>query len=236
MLLPHGYDGAGPEHSSSRIERFLQLCDGRFDVKGATTADENPNMHVVNPTTPAQYFHVLRRQMVRDYRKPLIVASPKVLLRHPAAASSLSEMAPGTTFLPVLPDPLFDNPAAAASVRRVCFLSGKLYYDLVKERSTRSLDSSIAFVRLEELSPFPTEDIVAEIARYKNATEFWWVQEESQNQGAYTFVAPRLQQLVPDGIELKYHGRKPSAAPATGVSSIHKKEVAELMSGTFAGL
>nr|KAJ3421659.1 hypothetical protein HK105_002764 [Polyrhizophydium stewartii] len=246
LLLPHGYDGAGPEHSSSHIERFLQLCDTPFDVNAKET---NPNMHVVNPTTPAQYFHLLRRQintcspnnapnpnqLQRNYRKPLIVAAPKVLLRHPAATSDLADMAPGTTFLPVLGDPLFADAEKAAGVQRVCFLSGKLYYDLVKERNDRGLDDKVAFVRLEEIAPFPADDLAAQIAQFPNASEFWWVQEESQNQGAYSFVAPRLEQLL-GGARLHYHGRAPSAAPATGIGKVHKKEVADLMSGTFAGL
>ncbi|KAI8926452.1 thiamine diphosphate-binding protein [Entophlyctis helioformis] len=234
MLLPHGYDGAGPEHSSSHIERFLQLCDHPFDVKGHTDASVNPNMHVVNPTTPAQYFHVLRRQMVRDFRKPLIVMSPKILLRHPAATSDLADMAPGTTFLPVLPDPAFPTASAAAAVKRVIFVSGKLYYDLVKEREAQGKDADVALVRVEELSPFPTADLAAEVARFPNATEHVWVQEESQNQGAYSFVAPRLQQLVPG--PLGYHGRAASAAPATGIGAVHKKEHEYVVKGAFAGL
>lgn len=165
MLLPHGFDGAGPEHSSCRIERFLQLCDHPFDAK-STSKPINPNMHVVNPTTPAQYYHVLRRQMLRNYRKPLIVVGPKVLLRHPLATSSLAEMAPGTTFLPVLSDPAIQNPS---TVKSVLFLSGKLYYDLVKERAARGLEQTVALVRVEELSPFPAEDLSAEIAKFQNA-------------------------------------------------------------------
>ncbi|EGF80714.1 hypothetical protein BATDEDRAFT_19474 [Batrachochytrium dendrobatidis JAM81] len=236
MLLPHGYDGAGPEHSSCHIERFLQLCDDRFDVKGTTPKDCNPNMHVVNPTTPAQYFHLLRRQLLRNYRKPLIVAGPKVLLRHPSATSDLTDMMPGTTFLPVLPDPVFANTDKAAAVRRVCFISGKLYYDMIKERATRNLDDTVAFVRIEEICPFPADDLEVEVARFPNATEYVYVQEEAQNQGSYTFIAPRLEQLLPAGAKLKYHGRPPNAAVATGITSVHKKEVAELMSGAFSGL
>ncbi|KAH9272968.1 oxoglutarate dehydrogenase (succinyl-transferring), E1 component [Batrachochytrium salamandrivorans] len=236
MLLPHGYDGAGPEHSSSHIERFLQLCDDRFDVKGTGPQDVNPNMHVVNPSTPAQYFHLLRRQILRNYRKPLIVAAPKVLLRHPLATSDISEMSSGTTFLPVLPDPAFMDSDKAANVRRVCFLSGKLYYDVVKDREVLGFSDKIAFVRIEEICPFPADDLEAEVSRYTNATEYYYAQEESQNQGAYSFVAPRLEQLLPEGFKLKYSGRAPSAAPATGIGAVHKKEVLELMAGIFAGL
>ncbi|KAI8912779.1 thiamine diphosphate-binding protein [Gorgonomyces haynaldii] len=226
MLLPHGYDGAGPEHSSCRVERFLQLCDHRFDVTDLEK-DDNPNMHVVNPTTPAQYFHLLRRQMHRNYRKPLIVVGPKVLLRHPQATSDLSEMQPGTTFQPVLSDPLFSN---GGDPKAVCFVSGKLYYDLIKERQARGMDEQVAFVRLEELNPFPTKDLVTEIQKFKNCKQFFWIQEEPQNQGAYTFVEPRLRQLVPS---LVYHGRDALAAPATGISTTYKKEQAYVVKGVF---
>ncbi|KAJ3318422.1 hypothetical protein HDV06_000498 [Boothiomyces sp. JEL0866] len=230
MLLPHGYDGAGPEHSSCRVERFLQLCDHRFDVAGEPKED-NPNMHVVNPTTPAQYFHVLRRQMVRNYRKPLIVVGPKALLRSPVCTSDLTEMAPGTTWQPVLSDPIFTTPESHDSVKRVCFVSGKLYYDLIKERSNKGKDSEVAFIRLEELNPFPTADLVKEIAKFKNVHDYYWVQEEPQNQGAYTFCAPRLQELLSK--KLHYHGRDPLAAPATGISKVYKKEQAHVISGVF---
>ncbi|KAJ3325518.1 mitochondrial glycerol-3-phosphate dehydrogenase [Blyttiomyces sp. JEL0837] len=214
LLLPHGYDGAGPEHSSCRVERFLQLCDSKFEYNDSTP--EIPNMHVVNPTTPAQFFHLLRRQMKRNFRKPLVVVGPKVLLRHPSAVSDMAEMAPGTTFQPVLADP------ASATVERVVFLSGKIYYDLVKERSSRQLEGKVAFVRVEEIAPFPWEDLKEAVGRFKNAKEFIWLQEEHRNQGAYTFVAPRLQQLLPNGAELQYRGRGPMAAPATGIGSRHK--------------
>ncbi|KAJ3412904.1 hypothetical protein HDV05_008768 [Chytridiales sp. JEL 0842] len=225
MLLPHGQDGTGPEHSSCRVERFLQLCDTKFDYSDPTP--DNPNMHVVNPTTPAQYFHVLRRQMLRNFRKPLIVMGPKVLLRHPSAVSSMEEMKPGTSFQPVLAEP------ASETVTKVAFMSGKLYYDLVKERQTRGLDCQIAFVRLEEIAPFPWEDVKEAIGRYPGAKEFVWIQEEHQNQGCYTFAAPRIQQLLPDGAKLQYKGRGAMAAPATGIGARHKAEQAELMKCLF---
>ncbi|KAJ3115300.1 putative 2-oxoglutarate dehydrogenase E1 component DHKTD1, mitochondrial [Phlyctochytrium bullatum] len=228
LLLPHGYDGAGPEHSSCRVERFLQLCDTKFDYNDPTP--DNPNMHVVNPTTPAQYFHLLRRQMLRNYRKPLIVVGPKTLLRHPQAVSSLSEMAPGTSFQPVLSSPAS---AAADSVKKVIFLSGKICYDIEKERASRGLENSVAIVRLEEIAPFPWDDLKATISQYKNAEEFIWLQEEPQNQGCFTFVAPRLEQLLPLGAQLKYVGRQTLAAPATGIATVYKKEQAGILSGAF---
>ncbi|KAL7751836.1 hypothetical protein RI367_002836 [Sorochytrium milnesiophthora] len=225
MLLPHGWDGTGPEHSSSRMERFLQLCNDRFDVLNPEVP-VNPNMHVVNPTTPAQYFHLLRRQMKRNFRKPLIVVGPKTLLRLPAAVSDMKDMTPGTTFLPVLGDATISDPA---SVQRVVFVCGKLYYDLVKERESKGAASKIALVRVEEVCPFPAEEVKEELAKYQNAAEFVWCQEEPQNQGAYTFIEPRLQQLLPEQHKLKYVGRVTAAAPATGVSSIHKKEQAQVI-------
>jgi probable 2-oxoglutarate dehydrogenase E1 component DHKTD1 len=233
MLLPHGYDGAGPEHSSCRVERFLQLCNQSYkDI--ADCKPENPNMHVINPTTPAQYFHALRRQMIRNYRKPLIVVGPKVLLRHPTAVSSLEEMGIATTFLPVLSDPLH---ASDSQATKVLFVSGKLYYDLIKERASRNLDASVAVIRLEELSPFPAEDLIAEISKLQHVKEYFWVQEEPQNQGAYSYIQPRLDQLLNvlflTQVRLKYHGRVPSAAPATGIGSVYKAEQKDVISGAF---
>ncbi|KAI9346426.1 thiamine diphosphate-binding protein [Zopfochytrium polystomum] len=225
MLLPHGYDGAGPEHSSCRIERFLQLCDTKFDYSDPTP--DNPNMHVVNPTTPAQYYHLLRRQMKRNFRKPLIVAGPKLLLRHASAVSDLAEMAPGTTFQPVLSD------APSDSVERVVFLSGKLFYDVHKERKARQMEGKVAFVRLEELAPFPWEEVKAAVGGFPNAKEYIWLQEEHQNQGAYTFVAPRIEQLLPRGASLEYKGRGPMAAPATGIGARHKAEQAAVVAACF---
>lgn len=161
LLLPHGYDGAGPEHSSSRMERFLQLCDSPFDVQAE--ASHVPNMHVVYPTTPAQYFHLLRRQMIRPYRKPMVVVGPKILLRHPKATSELAEMEPGTSFKPVLDCP------TAKSPKRVIFMSGKYYYELAAEREKKKLDEDVAIVRLEELAPFPTADLAAVVEKYKGS-------------------------------------------------------------------
>ncbi|KAJ3197259.1 hypothetical protein HK101_005031 [Irineochytrium annulatum] len=228
MLLPHGYDGAGPEHSSCRVERFLQLCDTTFDA--ADPMPQNPNMHVVNPTTPAQFFHLLRRQMLRKYRKPLIVVGPKTLLRHPQAVSNLEDMAPGTAFKPVLAS----DHADPASVERVIFMSGKLFYDLEKERVAKGLEHKVAIMRLEEIAPFPWEDIKSYVSKFTSAKEFVWVQEEPQNQGCYTFVAPRISQILPNGATLKYVGRSPLPVPATGISSVYKKEQASILSGAFA--
>ncbi|KAI8324424.1 dehydrogenase E1 and transketolase domain-containing protein 1 [Martensiomyces pterosporus] len=228
MLLPHGYDGAGPEHSSSRIERFLQLCSTPADLSDASTI-QNPNMHVVVPTTPAQIFHLLRRQMHRNYRKPLIVAGPKTLLRLPAAASTLEEMAPGTTFQPILSDTLAEDPKA---VKRVVFVSGKLYYDLAKAyaKDSARIASKIAIVRVEEVCPFPREELLREIGRFPNAEEFTWCQEETMNAGVYSFVQPRIQSILPEGTDLKYVGRGSLAAPVTGISKVYKQEQEKIVS------
>ncbi|KAJ1546861.1 hypothetical protein HK405_006803, partial [Cladochytrium tenue] len=243
LLLPHGYDGAGPEHSSCRIERFLQLCDTPFSESEKEPVA--PNMHVVNPTTPAQYYHLLRRQMKRDFRKPLVVAAPKLLLRHPAAVSALSAMAPGTSFRPVLADA---TPAAGAS--RVVFLSGKLYYEVAKARDDRVAAAAaegasgveaaaaerarrVSFVRLEEIAPFPWAELREVLRGFPDAKEFIWLQEEPQNQGCYSFVAPRLEQLLPSGAKLEYRGRRTLAAPATGISQRHKAEQAAVVAAAF---
>ncbi|XP_046352176.2 probable 2-oxoglutarate dehydrogenase E1 component DHKTD1, mitochondrial isoform X1 [Haliotis rufescens] len=222
MLLPHGMDGAGPEHSSCRMERFLQMCSSHEDgIDG-----DHVNFQVANPTTPAQYFHLLRRQMVRNFRKPLVMVAPKVLLRLPAATSSLADMAPGTNFLPVLGDPK----VKADSVTKVIFVSGKHYYTLVKERETRGLDN-VAVVRLESLCPFPAEELRAEIKKYSKASEFVWSQEEHRNMGAWTFVAPRFQNIV--GVQLKYAGRCNLGVPATAIGEIHRQESAAIIEQTF---
>eukprot|EP00123_Amoebidium_parasiticum_P013663 comp22085_c2_seq1/m.32201 comp22085_c2_seq1/g.32201 ORF comp22085_c2_seq1/g.32201 comp22085_c2_seq1/m.32201 type:complete len:932 (-) comp22085_c2_seq1:38-2833(-) len=226
MLLPHGYDGAGPEHSSCRIERFLQMCDGAVDRADG----DSVNMHVVNPSTPAQYFHVLRRQMLRDFRKPLVVVAPKTLLRLPAATSSLSEMAPGTTFQSTIPDPEVDP----SKVRRVVLCSGKVYYTLAKERSRLADKDQVAFVRLEELAPFPTAALEKTLALYPNATEHMWCQEEPENMGAWRYVDRRVAAQL--RLSLAYVGREASAAPAVGISERHKVEAQALVDGVLKGL
>ncbi|KAK6999788.1 endoribonuclease Dicer [Biomphalaria glabrata] len=222
MLLPHGMDGAGPEHSSCRIERFLQQCDSKEDgVDG-----DDVNIQIVNPTTPAQYFHLLRRQMVRNFRKPLIVAAPKMILRSPAAVSSLADMESGTHFHPVLADP----DVTPADVTRVVFCSGKHYYSLVAERETRAA-RHVALVRLESLCPFPTNELQEVLKKYPKAKQFIWSQEEHRNMGAWTFVQPRFQNLV--GCNLKYAGRKVLGIPAVGIGELHKAEVTDVLNQTF---
>ncbi|RKP12576.1 thiamine diphosphate-binding protein [Piptocephalis cylindrospora] len=229
MLLPHGYDGAGPEHSSCHIERFLQLTDAPLNIHDGQAA--NPNMCVANCTTPAQYFHLLRRQMMRPYRKPLILAAPKTLLRLGAASSSLNDMAPGSQFHPVLPDPI----TKPESVERVVFVSGKLYYDLIKERSAKNLDDKVAFVRVEEICPYPKDAIAEILERYSSNAEVVWCQEEPENAGAYSFILPRLSQQIGDQRTLQYVGRKAYPTPAPGIGHIYKEEQASILSRCFSG-
>lgn len=202
LLLPHGWEGLGPEHSSARLERFLQLC-------------ANENMQVANPTTPAQYFHLLRRQIRAPYRKPLILMTPKSLLRHPMAVSGLKEMTDGR-FSPIL-----DDADAAVSAKKVIFCSGKIYYQLIARRQQINA-SGIAIVRLEQLYPFAEKAVRAVIGRYKKATSWTWVQEEPENMGAWQFIQPRLSALLKK--PLAYVGRNASASPATGFPKIYKME------------
>ncbi|TDL25298.1 dehydrogenase E1 and transketolase domain-containing protein 1 [Rickenella mellea] len=243
LLLPHGLDGAGPEHSSMRIERILQLSNDPYNFHDASSAT-NVNMHIAYPTTPAQYFHLLRRQMKRNYRKPLIVAAPKGLLRLSAASSELTAFEPGTRFTPVLIEPYTYASPSESAVERVIFITGKLYYDLVKERANRGLEHKVTFIRIEELCPFPFEDVCNAIQAFKHAKEFCWLQEEPRNQGAWTHVAPRLSDLLDRSHSdvplerrgLRYLGRKEDAVPAVGVGIIFKRQQAEVIESAFMGL
>ena len=206
MLLPHGYEGQGPEHSSARLERYLQLCA------------EN-NLQVCYPTTPAQYFHLLRRQVKQDAIRPLIVMTPKSLLRLPSAASTMPELESGG-FQPVIDDA---SVADRAKVKRIVVCSGKIFYDLLSAREEAPRDD-IAVVRLEQFYPAPSEALKKIFASYSNATEIVWTQEEPQNMGGWTFVAPRLRAILPESASLQYIGRTASASPATGSYAIHELE------------
>jgi 2-oxoglutarate dehydrogenase E1 component len=208
LLLPHGYEGQGPEHSSARLERFLQLC-----------AEEN--IQVVVPSTPAQYFHLLRRQVRRNFRKPLVVMTPKSLLRHKHAVSPVDHLVAGH-FRNVL-----DDPAAADRARRVLLCSGKVYYDLLAKREETGKQRDVAIVRIEQLYPWPADELKQVLDRHGAARDWAWVQEESQNMGAWTFVGPRLQELM--GFPFQYVGRDASASPATGSKLVHDLEQAELV-------
>ncbi|KAJ7781815.1 thiamine diphosphate-binding protein [Mycena maculata] len=233
LLLPHGLDGAGPEHSSSRLERMLQLSNDRYSYDESEPF-YNINMHVAFPTTPAQYFHLLRRQMKRNFRKPLIVAGPKALLRLSAAASSLRDLEPGTLFQPVLSDPAENTPSA----KRVVLMTGKIYYDLLKERQARFMDREVAFIRLEELAPFPFVELRAALKDYAVLEEVVWLQEEPINQGAFTHVASRIDSVL-DGLGIGgvvYRGRKESALPAPGIGKIYAAQQKAVIEAAFEGL
>jgi len=224
LLLPHGYEGQGPEHSSARLERFLQLC-------------AHDNMQVANCTTPANYFHILRRQMRRNFRKPLVLMTPKSLLRHKLCVSSLEEMGPGSSFHRVLWDDAEFKPGSTvklvsdAKIKRVVLCSGKVYYDLLEEREKRGIDN-IYLMRVEQFYPFPAHSLRNELVRFKNA-EMVWCQEEPKNMGAWFFMEPNLKWVL-DKIGAKhkraqYAGRHASASPATGLMSYHKKELSDFL-------
>jgi 2-oxoglutarate dehydrogenase E1 component len=223
-LLPHGYEGQGPEHSSARLERFLQLY-----------ADDN--IQVLYPSTPASYFHALRRQMHRDFRKPLIVMTPKSLLRHRQCISTLAEMGPGSSFHRVM----YERPPSPTDheIKRVVLCAGKVYYDLFARRRELGLDDVVALVRLEQLAPFPERVLAEELARYPKSARVIWCQEEPGNMGAWTFVAPRieavLQQVGAAQTRPDYGGRRPAASPATGLYQQHVKEQATLIEAAITG-
>jgi 2-oxoglutarate dehydrogenase E1 component len=219
MLLPHGFEGQGPEHSSARLERFLQLC-----------ADDN--MQVAYCTTPANYFHVLRRQMHRNFRKPLVLMTPKSLLRHKRAVSKLTEFGPGSSFHRVLADDAKSDPGSTIElvpdeqIRRVVLCSGKVYYDLFEKREKRK-ETKIQILRLEQLYPFPGLALTDELTRFP-AAEIIWCQEEPKNQGAWNFIAPCIESVLEElGRKgpLHYTGRKSSASPAAGQMKQHQAEL-----------
>lgn len=214
VLLPHGYEGQGPEHSSARMERFLQACA------------EN-NMQIVNATTPAQQFHVLRRQLKRDFRKPLVCFTPKKLLRYPSCVSKLTDFTKAN-FQEVL-----DDTMDAKKVTRLAFCSGKVYYDLIERREKEGVDD-IAFIRLEQLYPFPQKQVDAILKKYNKAKEFLFVQEEPENMGPWRFVEYNMRPLIPIAIGIKYFGRDAAASPATGFSKRHNAENEEIMKGIFS--
>lgn len=213
-ILPHGYDGQGPEHSSARLERWLQLCSEH-------------NMQVIMPSEAAQMFHVLRRQTLRSYRKPLVIFMSKRLLRFKEATSPLSDFLEGTTFRPVIGD--VAERENHQNVKRVILCAGQVYYDLAKARQERELSDEIAIVRVEQLYPFPYAEAETELAKYPNATELVWAQEEPKNQGAWYQTRHRLEALAKDGQKVLYAGRPASASPAVGYASKHNAQLAQLI-------
>jgi 2-oxoglutarate dehydrogenase E1 component len=218
LMLPHGYEGQGPEHSSARLERFMQLA-------------ADTNMQIVQPTTASQIFHVLRRQMVRDLRKPLIIFTPKSLLRNKDATSPVSEFTKGS-FQTIIPE---NKALKADKVKRVLVCSGKVYYDLVKKREELGSDD-VAILRAEQLYPFPHKAFANELKKYPNATELVWTQDEPQNQGAWFFVQHYIHENMLPGQKLGYSGRAASASPAVGYSHLHQEQQKSLVEGAFAKL
>ncbi|MCF8204613.1 MAG: 2-oxoglutarate dehydrogenase E1 component [Methylotenera sp.] len=219
MMLPHGYEGQGPEHSSARLERFMQLA-----------ADNN--MQIVQPTTASQIFHVLRRQMLRMFRKPLVIMTPKSLLRAKDATSPLSEFTKGE-FKTVIGER--DESIVADKVKRVIVCSGKVYYDLVKAR-TEKKSSDVAIIRVEQLYPFPHKAFAAELKKYPHATEIVWCQDEPQNQGAWFFVQHYVHENMTEGQKLGYAGRPASASPACGYAHLHQEQQKALLDQAYAKL
>jgi 2-oxoglutarate dehydrogenase E1 component len=230
MLLPHGYEGQGPEHSSARLERFLQSC-------------AEDNMQIINCTTPANYFHALRRQMHREFRKPLVVMTPKSLLRHKRAVSNIADLAEGSSFHRVM----IDGAEAGcdvggvtlkpdAEIKRVVICSGKVYFDLVDARAKSGRDD-VYLLRLEQFYPWPMKSLMGVLNRFKNA-ELVWVQEEPKNMGGWTFVDPwielTLAKLDIKAKRARYIGRPASASTAAGLMSRHLKELQAFLDETFA--
>jgi 2-oxoglutarate dehydrogenase E1 component len=219
MLLPHGYEGQGPEHSNAYIERFLSLC-------------AEDNMQVAVPSTPAQYFHFLRRQIHRKFRKPLVVMKPKALLRYEPSSSKIEEFTDASLQL-VIDDSMTTDPTR---VRRVILCSGKVYYTLLAARQKQEDERKrweVAIVRVEQLYPFPQNQIASVLARYARKQEVLWVQEEPKNRGAWSFMSPRLLAMLPDNVVLNYVGRDEAASPATGSIKVHQAEERDIVNGAL---
>jgi 2-oxoglutarate dehydrogenase E1 component len=220
MLLPHGFEGQGPEHSSARLERYLQLC-------------AEDNMQVANCTTPANYFHILRRQMRRDFRKPLIIMTPKSLLRHKLAVSNIADFTGESHFRRILSDL---NPPAEGDTKRLVLCSGKLAYELIEARDAAG-DKATEVVRIEQLYPFPSEPLVKRLKAMPKLEQLIWAQEEPKNNGAWHFVEDLLEQCLTDsghaGMRAQYAGRDSSASPATGLAKRHAAEQAALIAAAL---
>jgi len=216
LLLPHGYEGMGPEHSSARLERFLQLCAEK-------------NMIVANLTTPAQYFHALRRQKLNPVRKPLIVMTPKSLLTHPRAVSYVEEFLDETSFQEIIPDSYeFELPER---VSRVIFCSGKVYYDLLAYREEQQIKDA-AIIRVEQIYPLHVDAIKQAMSPYSSAKKFVWCQEEPLNMGAWFFMQPRLEKMTRSHV--RYAGRERASSPSTGSKAVHKREQKMLCEQAFS--
>ncbi|PIK42551.1 putative 2-oxoglutarate dehydrogenase, mitochondrial [Apostichopus japonicus] len=233
MMLPHGYEGMGPEHSSARLERFLQMSIDDPDIIPDIEAEDfvvqqlyNSNWQILNCTTPANLFHAMRRQIKMTFRKPAIIFTPKSLLRHPEARSSFDDMIEGTYFQRLIPE-LGVATEKPSNIERLIFCSGRVFYDLLKERKETQKEDRIAIARVEQISPFPYDLVDAECRKYSNA-ELMWVQEEHKNMGAWTYVQPRIQNLM-GGQTVRYSGRSSAAATATGNKSVHTAELRKFL-------
>ncbi|XP_031785214.2 2-oxoglutarate dehydrogenase, mitochondrial-like [Nasonia vitripennis] len=233
LLLPHGMEGQGPEHSSARLERFLQLCD---DEPGHDDSDDSPtrqlfhvNWIVCNLTTPANLVHALRRQILMPFRKPLVIMTPKSLLRHPLAQSSFDEIGPGTSFRPLIPD----QAVKPEGVRKILFCSGKVYYELYAERKEKGLENEIAILRVEQICPFPYRLVAEQVSKYPKC-KIMWLQEEHRNQGAYHYVRERLAHALNLSLEeVRFGGRPSSASPATGSKVIYENERRDMLAAAM---
>ena len=252
MLLPHGYMGQGAEHSSCRLERFLQLSDDDEDDIPAFENDfgrnqvQKANWQVMNISTPANYFHALRRQQHRDFRKPMVLASPKNLFRLRQCVSALDEMGPGSRFRRLIPERDLTIAQNPEKVTRLVFCSGKLYYELVAEREQLGLDN-VAIVTLEQIAPFPFDRVKAMLEMYPNVDigdrihpgNVIWCQEEPKNMGAWSYVRPRFVTTMREGLEkdmvMRYVGRRASASPATGYPKLHNAEQEALVKEALVG-
>ena len=213
-ILPHGYDGQGPEHSSGRVERWLQLCSEH-------------NMQIIMPSEASQMFHLLQRQVLGSYRKPLVIFMSKRLLRFKGAMSPLENFTEGSRFRPVIGDTA--ERGNNESVKRVILCAGQVYYDLEAGRAERKLENDVAIVRVEQLYPFPYDEVRAELAKYPNAKSVVWAQEEPKNQGAFYQIRHRLEDVIGESQKLSYAGRPSSASPAVGYMSKHVAQLKQLV-------
>ena len=223
LLLPHGYEGQGPEHSSARLERFLQLC-------------AEDNIQVANCTTPANYFHILRRQIHRNFRKPLVIMTPKSLLRNKYAVSNLDEFYAGETFHRLLWDDNHEELIKNSRAKKLVLCSGRIYYDLLEERQNHK-NSDVYLLRVEQLYPFPEKGLIKELTRHKNIKEIIWCQEEPKNMGAWTYMLENVEELLEKidfkNKKIKYIGRAASASTATGLMANHKAQLTDILNKIF---
>jgi len=246
MLLPHGYDGAGPEHSNAHLERFLSLTEedpGRAvpsdEADPRTRQTQDCNWQLVYPSTPANYFHALRRQVHRDFRKPLILFTSKSLLRHPLARSSIEEMGAGTMFRKLIPATLIQS-QSPSDIKRLVFCTGQVYYALMRAMEANGV-KGVALARIEQLAPFPWDQVASECDRFPSASSLVWCQEEALNLGAWPHISPRLQTCLSQlslhhkDKQFSYAGRKTTAAVATGYKYLHQAEEHEFVSVALYG-